>query len=1046
MLHDNTGKPCYITGFAKTKINQGKGFLGGYWGRGKCTGIHDNLYCTATYIYETKVPGAVEKITKENLPPSYNDMPVILISLDLIGTSAEFAKKCQKEIAIALNWPSSFAYEDRIVVSCTHTHTGPQTNQYFIGMGHATDKYMLELIETIVLTVNDAIKNREYCRIYYVKTRDFEDIAINRRQRCNNDNNNNNNINPNLKWFEISGKTILGQRLEGPIIPYAEALVFEMYSTYAALHGSSWVELPKTLHGIIVTYSMHPTCVGKKTLESADYCGHLCQYISSQYKNEPVTMYLNGCCGDINPIDHRSGYHGARKIGEALGKRLVEAINKTRQQGYHNSNYDEIQPYIKCMSMTLNLPLEPLPTKEEALKFANQQNEWVQEAEKTFHQQNKYLHTPKPTAISTTTTTTTTTSTTTIANAGTSSTSEHNNDDNKKEKERKREYEESLPTIEDVLRAPVSCCEYSLELVKRVQERVNDNMKQSTMQFNVNTIALGKNLALAFYPGEMFSEYELKIKTFSPFQNTICVGYANGCHGYFPTKAEYPYGGYEVCNAFRVYGKFQRISQEAEDYILNATKQSLDACNSRLKAIKFDSNFTQAHDSYNGIGTNADRNKIYYVLCSVYHNIGAKMYSIDAVGLNHNVTNNNNMLLPKPQYIGDLTNACGDDDGSTIAQGKSHVPFFEDVETKKLYFGTHVGFYTFVDGMETLPISSGLPDGYKKYNGGCFLAYDPISQTYENIARLQDGEGLLTFARCSNSGNLYGLTWPSGYFVMVNAIRKDDHGLITYTYDAPVKYDYDGRGEGESQHPRTGNYRCICRSMVVSPIDGNVYFTNAKGDILKYDYTNKTVSVSFEGGMKRDYFGTYDHTKPGSMSYNWRQVCWNATNNCVLGVHGNSGYLFAFYPASTFGGTKMNDELNIITRLTSIPSQRSGMFDLFSYGYLGFTCVDNIIYYLTGGPIVLGTGETIKGKDTKKGEAKGLENLHLVTYNLKDKKYCDHGPIYFEDGTFPIYVNSLAVCGDYVYAMGRTGSLDDPTKNLNEKTDLFCVKVDRTLL
>ena len=142
----------------------------------------------------------------------------------------------------------------------------------------------------------------------------------------------------------------------------------------------------------------------------------------------------------------------------------------------------------------------------------------------------------------------------------------------------------------------------------------------------------------------------------------------------------------------------------------------------------------------------------------------------------------------------------------------------------------------------------------------------------------------------------------------------------------------------------------------------------------------------------------------------------------------------------------MNDELNIITRLTSLPSQRSGMFDLFSYGYLGFTCVDNIIYYLTGGPIVLGTGETIKGKDTKKGEAKGLENLHLVTYNLKDKKYCDHGPIYFEDGTFPIYVNSLAVCGDYVYAMGRTGSLEDPTKNLNEKTDLFCVKVDRTLL
>ena len=94
MLHNNTGKPCYITGLQKQKLIKER-VLGGYWGRGKCTGIHDNLYCTATYIYETKVPGAVEKITKENLPPSYNDMPIILISLDLIGTSAEFAK-CQK--------------------------------------------------------------------------------------------------------------------------------------------------------------------------------------------------------------------------------------------------------------------------------------------------------------------------------------------------------------------------------------------------------------------------------------------------------------------------------------------------------------------------------------------------------------------------------------------------------------------------------------------------------------------------------------------------------------------------------------------------------------------------------------------------------------------------------------------------------------------------------------------------------------------------------------------------------------------------------------
>ena len=66
------------------------------------------------------------------------------------------------------------------------------------------------------------------------------------------------------------------------------------------------------------------------------------------------------------------------------------------------------------------------------------------------------------------------------------------------------------------------------------------------------------------------------------------------------------------------------------------------------------------------------------------------------------------------------------------------------------------------------------------------------------------------------------------------------------------------------------------------------------------------------------------------------------------------------------------------------------MFDQFSYGYLGFTLEvkTNTLYYLTGAPIYDETGRRVAGKNsTAKGEAKGLENLHLVTYNLTDGKY-----------------------------------------------------------
>ncbi len=97
------------------------------------------------------------------------------------------------------------------------------------------------------------------------------------------------------------------------------------------------------------------------------------------------------------------------------------------------------------------------------------------------------------------------------------------------------------------------------------------------------------------------------------------------------------------------------------------------------------------------------------------------------------------------------------------------------------------------------------------------------------------------------------------------------------------------------------------------------------------------------------------------------------------------------------------------------------MFDQFSYGYLGFTLgPDDTIYYLTGAPIYK-DGQRVKGVDKiAMGAAKGLEYLHLVTYHIPTNKYEDHGPVFYEDGSFPTYVNSIALDnkGD-VYTLAR---------------------------
>jgi hypothetical protein len=415
----------------------------------------------------------------------------------------------------------------------------------------------------------------------------------------------------------------------------------------------------------------------------------------------------------------------------------------------------------------------------------------------------------------------------------------------------------------------------------------------------------------------------------------------------------------------------------------------------RLVARTHNSGFELAHDTYNGMGAGSD-GRIYYVLSSESFETGAQMYCYDPAtdGIRH---------------LGDLTEACGEKGLKAIAQGKSHVNFVEC--EGKLYFATHVGYYTLVDGMEKIGVP---PAGYKPYPGGHFLAYDMSTGKFHDLATAPHGEGILSMAMDTRRGRLYGLTWPTGRFILYDLAGKNlkDFGPTS-------KEGENGKGE---------NYRTLCRSLVVDPHDGSVYFTTGDGAILRYRYDSDSIEVVEGEDMKKDYFGLYDPTSPGHMGYNWRQTIWCGREKAVYGVHGNSGYLFRFDPRIP--------RVDVLERITSLPSKRSGMYDQFSYGYLGFTISPDgrTLYYLTGGPVYL-DGKRVVGKSkTAIGESKGIENLHLITYDIPSGKYADHGPIFYADGQRPAYVNSIAVGKDgTVYTLARI------TQSGRTRTDLISI-------
>jgi len=414
-----------------------------------------------------------------------------------------------------------------------------------------------------------------------------------------------------------------------------------------------------------------------------------------------------------------------------------------------------------------------------------------------------------------------------------------------------------------------------------------------------------------------------------------------------------------------------------------------------LIAKTYNSGFALAHDTYNAISTATD-GTIYYVLSAEPYNVAGQMFSFDPA-------------TKKIRHLGDLTEACGEKGMKTVSQGKSHVRFIES--NGKLYFATHVGYYSIIDGMEKMGTP---PAGYRHYPGGHLLTYDIASGKFESLAVAPRGEGILAMNMDLARGRIYFLTWPTGTFYRFDLAKRELKELGSFFLHGET-------GKGPT-------YRTICRSIGIDPRDGSAYFTTGDGAIHRYRYERDAVEIVAGDSMKKDYFGVYDPTLPGNMAYNWRQIIWNPSDNKFYGVHGNSGYLFSFDPVA--------ERVEVLQRITSEPSQRSGMFDEFSYGYLGFTLGPDgrTLYYLTGGPIYV-EGRRLAGKaSTAKGEAKGEEDLHLITYDIPTAQYIDHGAIFYENGDRPTYVNSIAVGKDgTVYTLARIREAGV------ERTDLISV-------
>ena len=391
-----------------------------------------------------------------------------------------------------------------------------------------------------------------------------------------------------------------------------------------------------------------------------------------------------------------------------------------------------------------------------------------------------------------------------------------------------------------------------------------------------------------------------------------------------------------------------------------------------LQAHMYDSGFPQGTENYNACFCASDGH-VYYVLCSSSVEIGGQMYSLDP-------------STGKIRHIADLTEVVGEKGLHAIPQGKSHVNF---VETEgKLYFATHVGYYENLKYMGKQKISTA--PGYLTYPGGHFLAYDLSTGKFQVFAKAPQGEGIIAMTMDPQRERLYGLTWPSGLFLRYGLKTRELKNL------GPVS--------GEAENGSGPSFEMLDRCLVVDPRDGSVYFTRANGAIVRYRYDTDTVETVQGCDLKKDFFGCMNPSNTdGDMAYHWLQALWCPAGGAIYGIHGKSGYLFRFDPPSR--------QVDVLARMISDASLKTGMYDRTVYGYLGFTLGPNgqTLYHLTGASLA------------REG-VRDTEALDLVTYQLSSGQCADRGVVTLENGDRPFQAQSLAVGKDgMIYTVAFVG-------------------------
>ncbi len=231
-----------------------------------------------------------------------------IVSCDLIGFTPLAVAEMRRRIAARSDIP-----EAHILICCTHTHSGPASMPFRGALGHVDMDWLGRAQDKIVELVAGLPANLVPARVGYGSAR-VPGIGYNRQDEAR---------------------------------PIDEALCA------VAVDGADGLAI-----ATLVNYATHAVVLGPSNLAySGDFPGEVARQV--QALRGGVGLYLQGACGDVDPLVYRqrgwgSGtFEDAQQIGQRLAGVAAELLSDAPRA-------DEVR--LRVRSKTIPIPLDPPPS------------------------------------------------------------------------------------------------------------------------------------------------------------------------------------------------------------------------------------------------------------------------------------------------------------------------------------------------------------------------------------------------------------------------------------------------------------------------------------------------------------------------------------------------------------------------------------------------------------------------------------------------------------------------------------------------------------